>query len=36
MIVTLIVLMCLLCLGVVGWAVIGINHRSRQWSKFDD
>lgn len=36
MIVTLIVLMCLFCLGVVGWVVIGINQRSREWSKFDE
>jgi len=36
MIVTSIVLMCLFLLGVIGWAVISINQRSRQWSEFDD
>gem|GEM_PF-6018876 len=36
MIVTLIVLMCLFCLGVVSWAVMSINQRSREWSKFDE
>lgn len=36
MIVTLIVVMGLFLLGLIGWAVLSINQRSRQWSKFDD
>jgi hypothetical protein len=36
MIAMLIVVMCLFCLGVIGWAVISINQRSRQWSQFDE
>jgi hypothetical protein len=32
----LFVIMCLFLLGAIGWAVITINHRSEQWSSWDD